>query len=83
MARNSANGHPTRGVPTKGISSMKDVVEVVEFWVDELDCLRGLELVSPQIQMQQGHPHPVAWQWPSFSSHSGGALLWKCTKAVT
>ena len=31
---------------------VREVLEVVEFWVDDLDCLRGLEPVSPQAQMQ-------------------------------
>ena len=30
----------------------REVLEVIEFRVDEQDCLRGLELVSPQAQMQ-------------------------------
>ena len=49
---------------------VRKVLQEVEFWVDELDCLRGLELVGPQIQMQQGHPQPVVWQWSSFHSYT-------------
>ena len=33
--------------------------------------------------MQQGHPHPVVWQWSLFCSCSGGRLQRKWTKAVT
>ena len=45
--------------------------------------LEGLELVSLQAWMQQGCPHPVAWQWPSFCSYSGGSLLQKCIKVAS
>ena len=31
---------------------VREVLEVVEVQVDKLDCLMGLELVSPQGQMQ-------------------------------
>ena len=62
---------------------VREVLEVVEFWVDELDCLRGLELMSPQAWMQQGCYHPVTQQWPSFHPCSRGGLQRKCTKAVT
>ena len=72
---------PLRSAYRRGYP-VREVLEVVEFWVDELDCLRGLEPVSPQGQMQQEHPHPVAWQWPSFHSCSKGELQRKCTKAV-
>ena len=62
---------------------IRKVLEMVDFWVDELNCLRDLEPVSPQAWIQQGCPHPVGWQWPSFHSYNRWELQRKCTKAVT
>ena len=69
-------GPPTGECLQRGYP-VKEVLEVAEFAVNKLDCLRGLELVSPQAQRQWwylGHPHPVAWQWPALHSCSRGEL---------
>ena len=52
MARNVANGCPTRRVPTKGRPSRRGAGEE-ECWLDELDCLRSPEWVIPPTQVQQ------------------------------
>ena len=48
---NSANGSPLGECQQKGYM-VNEVLEEEEFQLDELDCLRGLELVSPLARVQ-------------------------------
>ena len=69
MARNSANGHPTKGLPPKGRSD-KRVLGEEEWQLDELDCPGSPEWVIPPALVQQqwlGHFCPVA-QWSPNTS---------------
>ena len=84
MARNSANGYPTGGIPTKGRSGKRGAREE-GCQLDELDCLRSLEQVIPPDQVQQqwlGHFHLVVQWSPMPHLDSGKELLKKCTMAL-
>ena len=82
MVNNWQMGIPLGKCLQRGCLVM-EVLEVVEFQVDEQDCLRGLDPVSSQAWIQLGCPCPVAQLWPAFHSCSGGELRRRHTKAVT
>ena len=64
---------------------VREVLEEAEFQLDELDCLRGPEPVSPLSQIQQWSlecPLSVAWQWPALHSYSEGELWRRSTRVA-